>query len=295
MATSPNYDKNSQVVKSTGPRDVGTNVVVGVGDAAAAKKRRDQIIAGTQNVEQAFNFTGGGFTGAGYKSPTKVPTGPAQVVDTERTKELRRQAQDAELSRINREIDLTRGRERGNLDFYSGALGRVSENLSPELQQIQNARMDMATNGYGAQAFQAAREQRLQGLQRDQQAQQRALRGQQGATGVFGALGGAQTQLLMDQQNRATQEAERKLFLDEVNQRQQSYGLAEQTVRGNRADTLGREQYNLAQNKAEIMGRLTAQYGEAALGVAERSSAASTQAAKDYAQAVRDQGTGGKK
>lgn len=301
LNTQPQYDKTKTV--NTERKDVGTGIVVGVNDGDAARRRRDQIIAGNQNVETTYQsqpYSGGNqsglYGGGGNRTPPppEPGTGTSKTVDTARSEELRLQMEDAELSRVNREIDMAQGRARGELDFSSGSLGRVGEDTSSEMQQLQESRLDIANNGFGAAAFQAAREQGLQGMQRDQQQQDRSLKAGQASSGVFGALGGAQSQALMGQQQRETQEAERKLFLDQVGQKQQSLGLAEQTVRGNEADTLQRQQYNMAQNKAEIMGRLTAQYGEAALGVAERSSAASAQAAKDYANAVKNQG-GGKK
>lgn len=249
-------------------------IQVGTGDAAGAQKRLDQMLTSTQ-------LEGWG-SAAGKR------------LDTLDTINLRKEMQGAERSRLNREIDLARGRERGEQDFSEGALGRVRQDLSPELQELQDARTNIAREGFGADAFQAAREARLGGLQRQQQQQMRQLRANQAGSGVMGALSGAQQSALMGQQQRATQDAERQLFLDDIGQRQQSMSAAESTVRGNEADTLGRQQFNLAQAKGELMGRITAQYGEAALGVAERGAAQAAQASKDYAMAVRNQG-GGKK
>lgn len=214
--------------------------------------------------------------------------------DSAKTEELKHQMREAEMSRLNREIDLARGEERASRDFYEGALGRVGEDTSPDIQDLQDSRMDIARQGFGAEAFRAAREARLSGLQREQQQQERRLGSQLASSGVFGGLAGAQRLALADQQMRARQDAERSLFLDEVGQRQQALGLAEDTVRTTEADSLSRQKYNQAQRKAEIMGRLTGQYGEAALGVAERSSARSAQAANEYSQAMARQG-GGKK
>jgi len=99
----------------------------------------------------------------------------------------------------------------------------------------------------------------------------------------------------MQKQAQERQTAERDLFLRDADLRRQALGEYEQSVRGTEADELAREQYNLEQKRREIMGQLTAQYGEAALGVAERSSAAAAGAAKQYAQAAAAAGGGGKK
>lgn len=264
----------NQVWRRT-PISTGPTVQVGVGDTDAAKKRLEQILNKEKFKE---HWTGG------------------QVTDytTARGQEIEKQQQDAEMSRINREIDLARGRERGQQDFYEGALGRVGTAPSSEIQELQSQRMDIAREGFGAGAFQAAREQRLDDLNRFMQSQRRDLAASQGSTGVYGGLAGAQRMELGRQQQESRQDAERQLFLDEVNRREGALGAAEATVRGTEADTLQREQYNQNQRKSELMGLLTAQYGEAALGVAERTAAMSSQAAKDYAASVAAQG-GGKK
>jgi hypothetical protein len=273
-------------------------------DRRAARADIDRILGGTQKREERFvidptgtetrshnvpNFMGGA-------SPV-VQRGRIEttMVDTPETAEMRKEMRQAEMSRAQRMLDQARGRETGEREFYSGALGRVGEALDPRRRELQDMRMQIAQEGLGADVFQAGREARLGGLQREQQQQQRALRGMQGATGVFGGLAGAQQMGLMEQQQRARQDAERQLLLDDATQRQQAMGAAEQSVAAGEADILGRQQYNLAQRKAEIMGRLTAEYGEAALGVAERSSAKAAQAAKDYGAAVAASGGGGKK
>lgn len=279
------WDKNIKpgITKEVTPVDtVTTDLVVNPGDADAARKRRAQILAGQQNrIDYIDNTTGEAVT--------------TLLQDTPRAQEIKKQIEDAELSRLNREIDLSRGRARGMQDFYEGSLGRVGEDVSADIQSIQQARMDIAQNGFGADAFQAAREQRLDSMQRGQMLQQRQLKAGQAAGGVFGGLAGGQRMSLMEQQQEEQQEAERDLFLDEVRQRQEALGAAESTTRNTEQDVLARQQYNQAQKRRELMGLLTAQYGEAALGVAERTSSASLQAAKEYAAGVASQAGGGKK
>lgn len=286
--------------------DQGSDIKVAPGDEDAAQRRLQQMLEQSRLTKQAPQMTqtlGGGTvnlsTMPGYQGPVQnipegVAPGETYKVDSDTTAEMRKQMQDAELSRVQREIDLARGRERGLQDFSEGSLGRVGEDVSSDIQKLQQMRMGIATDGFGAQAFQGAREQRLDALRDLEQQQLRQLKGIQGQTGVYGGLAGAQRLELMGEQQSKRQDAERDLFLDEVRQKQEAIGAAESTTRATEQDVLGRQQYNIQQRKAELMGLLTAQYGEAALGVTERTSARATQAAKDYAEAVRNQG-GGKK
>jgi len=219
-----------------------------------------------------------------YKTETRVVQDP----------EIQKQAQQSELSRTQRELDMLRGEQRGQQLFGEGALGRVEQGRSGAMSDILAQRQQQAQEGFGAEAFQKAREARLSGLSRAEQMQQRQLRGAQAGAGVAGGVAMGQQMGLMQQQQQQRQAAERDMFLQNVAQKQQSLGQYEQSLGATEAGELERQKYNQEQKRREIMGRLTAMFGEAGLGVAERSSAASAAAAKEYAAAAGRQG-GGKK
>lgn len=203
--------------------------------------------------------------------------------------ELLNQQNKAELSRLNREVDMIRGAERGRELFGDGSLSQVDPSRrSGDMSEIIAARQDAMRNGMGADAFQAAREARLGGLQRSEQSQARQLRASQAAQGVTGPMAQAQSMALLGQQQDARQGAERQLLLDNVAQKTQALGLAEQSI----ASAEGTEK---AEMKGERMGQLTTMMGEAALGAQERGAAIQSEAAKAYASAAAQQSGGGKK
>jgi len=240
-------------------------VEVGVGDAGAAQKRLDQI----QNLRDLEN--------------------PKEA------QKYKEQQRDAESSGLHREIDMSRGLERGKQLFAEGSLGRVGEERSADVADIVSRRKEIMDKGFGAKAFEAAREARLQGMGQAEQMQQRRLRAAQAGSGVAGGLAGGQMLGLMKQQQQQRQSAERDLFLDEVNRRQGAIGAAEASIKGAEQDELARKQFNIGQKKDELMGQMTSMLTEAQLGVTERSSARTASAARDYADAVKKQGSGGKK
>jgi hypothetical protein len=209
--------------------------------------------------------------------------------------ELENISKRADVSRAHRELDIFRGQQRGQEMFGEGSLGRIEQTRSGDISDILAQRKSQSQEGFGAAEFQAAREQRLEGLGRAEQAQLRQLRGLQGAQGIRGGLAAGQTMGLMQKQAQERQSAERDLFLREADLKRQALGEYEQSLRGTEADELMRQQYNFENKRRELMGQLTAMYGEAALGVSERGSAASAQAAKEYARASAAQGGGGKK
>ena len=235
------------------------------------------------------------------ETPTWVPGvggaigGVENVRSIVKDAEMVKQDKTSEQSRLQRELDLLRGEQRGEQFFGTGALGRVDEGRGSEISDILAQRKQMSQEGLGADVFQAEREARLAGLARGEQAQNRQLQSSQAAGGVTGGM--AQAQMLRQQegQQQSRQSAERQLMLDSAGQKTAALGDLERGTQFAREEELGREKFNLQQNKAELQGRLTSMYGEAALGVSERSAAGASAAAKEYARASAAAGGGGKK
>jgi len=201
----------------------------------------------------------------------------------------------AQQSRLQREMDMLRGEQRGERLFGEGSMGRIEEGLSPDIQNVLAQRRQIAQQGLGADVFQAEREARRAALGRQEQAQARALRGSQAAGGVTGGLAQAQMMRQQEQQQAGRQVAERQMLLDTAQQRLSGIGGLERSATAAQGDILARKKFNLEQRRRELQGRLTTMMGEAGLGVAERSSATAAQAAKEYSKAAASQGGGGKK
>lgn len=201
----------------------------------------------------------------------------------------------SELSRINRERDMNRGKERGEELFGEGSLGRIDASRSADMSEIIANRQDVMRNGLGAEAFQASREARLGGLQRSEQMAARQMRSGQAGSGVTGPLAQAQQMALLGQQQTGRQGAERQMLLDNVQLKNQALGAAEQSITGAEATETGKTQYNQDRLGREKLGVLTTMMGEAALGASERGAAIQGEAAKAYASAAANQGGGGKK
>lgn len=253
----------------------GPAVQVTANDADSAQRRVDQIVSNTQEVGT------GRFAG--------------QRRDTARTAELRSQIQDSDLSRAQRELDFARGRERAEIDFGDGALGRVRQERSDDTRSILDERRAAATQGFDNPTLQATREQGLSQLNRQNLSQQRNLRSRQAASGVSGGIAAAQQMALQQQQQSGQQQLERQLFLDDVAQRRTALGDLETSVAATERDELNREQFNLEQRRRETLGRITGQFAEAGLGVADRTAAISADAAREAAESSRQAARGGKK
>lgn len=133
----------------------GEAIKFGVGDVEGAERRLQQVIAGTEELGTGQNV--------------------GQRRESKRTQELTRIGEEAEISRIQRELDFARGRERAEQDFGEGALGRIRQQRSADIANIIAQRRDVAEQGFGAEAFQAAREQGQAQLRRQQALQQRQL------------------------------------------------------------------------------------------------------------------------
>ena len=84
-------------------------IKVGVGDADAAQKRLDQI----QTIQSG---------------------------DPKEAERIKKNMTDAESARLNREIDMARGMERGEQLFGEGSLGRIGEERSADIADIVNRR-----------------------------------------------------------------------------------------------------------------------------------------------------------
>jgi len=159
---------------------LGTSAMPSLGEQDSYKRRETQLQA---EIDRAMEREGERIV-----VDTKNPFNP--VVKKERymykDPELEKQAREAGLSRAQREMDMLRGEQRGEKLFGEGNLGRIEQARSGDISDILSQRKQQAQQGFGAEEFQAAREQRLQGLGRAEQAQLRALRAQQGAMGVRG-------------------------------------------------------------------------------------------------------------
>lgn len=251
-------------------------IQVGVGDAESAERRSRQLVESTDMV------------GRGLLE--------GRVKHTEQGDLLRSQLRGAEFGRLQREIDLARGKERGLEEFGEGKLGRVSARRSGESKDIISRRRQFADEGYGAQVLQAQREQGQIALQRNQMAQERSLAAQQAAGGVRGGLAAAQQMALQKQQQDQAQNLERDLMTRSAEFQAGQLGGLESSITRARSDELARQQYNLEQMRKEALGRLTMQFGEAGLGLAERGQAGSLEAARLAKEAgIAQAGRGGKK
>lgn len=172
--------------------------------------------------------------------------------------------------RKERNTDFAAGLKRGEQFFSEGALGRLNEARSNDLQSIIDQRREQANQGFGAQAFQAAREARLRGMGRSEQAAQRNLSSTLARVGVAGPLAGAQATELMRAQQAQRAQAEQDLFLQNVAQRQAALGSFESSLSQAEAGDISKQQFNLEQKNRELLGRLGLGLTEAQLGASER-------------------------
>lgn len=185
-----------------------------------------------------------------------------------------------EQQRQFREQDMKRGLERGAEFFGEGKLGRVDDTRSADIASVVDQRREISQQGFGAQAFQGAREARLRGLNRSDQQAQRQLGATMARSGIAGPLAGAQAVELMKAQQAQRAEAEQQLFLNEVAQKQAALGSFESSVGSAQASELQRKQFNLEQRQREILGQVGLGLTEAQLGSAERSGSQSADMAR---------------
>lgn len=237
-------------------------------------------------IEGGVGNIGGNMPGAN--------NGRAGVMPVQRATPAEKQAQYEELRR-QREIDLTRGFERGKDLFGSDRLGRLGEGkYQGGLDDLIKSRQRQAVEGLQANEYQAQREQMLQGLNQGTLEQQRALRAIQGRSGIRGGLAAAQMGQI--QGNAAQQRAnlERDLLVQNIGQKQQAQNALEQSMRAEQGQQAEREKFNLGQRQRELMGMLTSSLGEAQLGGAERGSISQEEIGRAMQQTVANQlGSGG--
>jgi len=197
--------------------------------------------------------------------------------------------------REQRTIDLDRGLERGKKMFGDGSLGRVNEERSDDMKDIVRRKKQIADEGLGAEAFQAARDARTRALQRMEQMQLRNLKSSQGARGVSG--GSAQAQLidLMGDQGQARIASEQDLLLEDAGFKQQALNDLEGSIGTVEAGELARQKFNLDRVNREKFGQMTTQFGEATIGAADRGAISAERIAKEQAQSAQNQSSGGKK
>ena len=204
-----------------------------------------------------------------------------------------RTAEIAKQARAFRQADLAQGRKRGEELFGEGSLGRVEAERQQEISDLIERRRAEA-QGFSPEEQEAFRSQNISAIQRAQAGEQRGLRGRQAQLGITGPLAAAQESQIGQAAQRAQVEAERDLFLRNIEARRVGLGGLEQSITGARADELSRQQFNIGQGQREKFGQIGTELGFAGLGVAERQGAAQ-QAIGQAQLAAGLQANGGKK
>lgn len=186
-----------------------------------------------------------------------------------------------------READMAKGRARGEEIFKEGALGRVNEGRSADIQDV-IARRKANLAGFTPEEQAAYREKNLSAVNQAAQGQLRAMRGSQAASGVRGATASAQRKALAKDFGAQAAQNERDLYLSNINQRREALGQFEKSATGAEANELEKQKYNIAQKNAELQGKLATEFGYAQLGSADRTAVAQEAAARYSADAQRD-------
>lgn len=216
-----------------------------------------------------------------FISGKREPTAEERESQNQRTMQQRlSQAQAA------READMAKGRARGQELFGEGALGRVQQDRSKEVQDIINKRKQYA-EGFSPEEQQAMRENNMRSIQQNQAAALRAQQMNLARSGVRGAVAANQMGSMQRGLQGQLADQERQLFLENINQRRQGLGALEQSTQGARADELARQQYNLSQLGREKAGQLSTEMGMAGLGAGERSAIMQQMSAEQGAEAQR--------
>lgn len=193
----------------------------------------------------------------------------------------------ADQMRAARQADIEAGIETGKKYLPTGSLGRVSAATTPEMAAAQEAAKSIFTQGFGAPAFQAAREARLRGVNRDVQSQRQALAQAQARGGIGGALGASQAVNLARNQGQQRAQAEQDLLLQEVAQKRAALGDWQKMASQG-------EMFNLGQQAKETLAALGTGMAEGQMGVSERGGITQGQIGQAMANAMASQG-GGKK
>jgi hypothetical protein len=220
-----------------------------------------------------------------------VEEGTRQVIDKGMEEQLREQ----KFGSATRQIEMEQGRARGR-EIFENKLGRVDEPRSSAMAAILGQREQRMEEGFGADAFQAAREQRLRGLGSQEQMQQRALAAAQARGGIRGGAAQGQLAELMGQQMRGRQSAEQQLLLADAALKNNMLDKYASQLQGVEADELARQKFNIGQVGREKFGELSTGITEASLGTAERTGVRQADAAKAMQIAMANAGgSGGKK
>lgn len=185
----------------------------------------------------------------------------------------------ANQMRQARRSDIEQGILTGQRYLPSGSLGRVDQASTPEMIAAQNAAKSLYTDGFGAPAFQAARESRLRGLNRDTQSQQQSLKQTQARGGIGGALGASQLANLQRSQGQNRAQAEQDLLLQNVAQKTGALKDWQQMASKG-------EMYNLGQAAKEKLGQLGTGLAEGQMGVSERGGLTQTDIGKALSDAM---------
>lgn len=180
-----------------------------------------------------------------------------------------------------RDVDLAKGRARGQEEFGEGSLGRLNAERNADIANV-IARRRAALEGFSPEERNAMESQAIGGINQSAQSALRQLRGVQGAQGLRGGTAAAQQAGVL--QNAANQEAQARqnLFLQDVAARRGALDSFEQGV-------MDREKFNIEQINREKLGRLGTEFGYAGLGVGERTGAHQAAMGEQMAAAARMQ------
>lgn len=169
--------------------------------------------------------------------------------------------------------------------FGPGKLGRVKEDISPEMKSILAMRQ-ANLNGFTPEEQTMQREQFTTQLGGQQQGNMRALRGMQGSSGVRGPAAGAQAVNIANATTAARGQAERDMAINQIGAKREALGQY-QTAQGNADQNIyDRQRTNLQMKMNEAQGMLTGGLGMAGLStqgyVADQQRIAAEEAYKAY-------------
>lgn len=195
----------------------------------------------------------------------------------------------AELSvvREGRKEDLAEGRARGEELFGKGALSDIEGRRAKEIADIIEMRKQQA-QGFTPEEKGALRDEAVSNIQKATQTNLRQLRGVQGAQGIRGGLAAAQQAQALQGGAQAQAQAERDIYLKNIEQRRAAADALEKSIQSARAEELGAL-------RSEKLGQLQTELGFAGLGAAERGAVMQKLVGEAQAQAAARGGGGGKK
>ena len=227
-----------------------------------------------------------------FKSLGRIEVKPVRRFENEEA-ELKKQL---DFVRGQRNQDMLEGRKRGEQLFAEGTLGRVAEGPNADMADIiAQRRANLA--GFTPEELNALHDQENQTIANNTNMAMRTLRGEQGRAGYSGGIAAGQVGQVIRADARSRAEADRDIFLKQMEARRSALGELENSQGAANKDELARQQYNQAQKNAELQGRLTTEFGYAGLGAAERGGVMQKIVGQEQAQALQNQAqkSGGKK